>query len=93
MDSKYTSTGRFSGGDLATAALFTVDHFEEDYAVLECSTTHETIDLLRSELPKNLRPGDVLMCRNGEWSIDHAATEALKTEIFDLFERIKQKNL
>ena len=82
METKYISTGRF-----------VVDRFEGDYAVLECSATYDTVDLLQDRLPKSVRPGDVLICKNGQWSVDHDATEGLKAEISDLFNRIKRKNM
>ena len=80
MESKYISTNK---------EHFTVDRFEEEYAVLESGM--ETISILKSELPMGANPGDVLVCKDGTWDVDRKGTAALKSEISELFNRIKNR--
>ena len=84
MDTKSTSSDDVK---------WTIDRFEENYAVLENSMTLEMVIIPMSRLPANANPGDILMFKNDTWHFDHAETEVRKAQISELFQRIKQKNL
>jgi len=68
-----------------------IDRFEEDSAVLESTTTLETIALPKADLPKEANPGDTLFMQDGEWQFDHEETEARRKRIQERFRRIKER--
>jgi len=54
-----------------------VDRFEGDFAVCE-NENKEMINVCRSELPADVKEGDVLLKMNDKYVIDTAATEERK---------------
>jgi len=69
-----------------------IDRFEGDYAILENTKTRETEAYLHSTLPKNARPGSVLIRHETGWEIDQKETAARSKRIKDLFALLKKKN-
>ena len=85
MDNKLTSTDKTS--------KWIIDRFEEHNAVMENAATLETVSLPMSSLPREVAPGDTLICKDGAWHFDHVETAARSARISELFQKIKQKNL
>lgn len=60
-----------------------IDRFEGKYAVVELEgRTMENI--LRKDLPQNVKEGDAIVMINGQWQADRDKTAALKAEIENL---------
>lgn len=66
-----------------------VDRLENNIAVLE--TDGGMIEVERSQLPENVREGDILTENNGVWSVDVEATEKRRTEMRELMKRLMKK--
>jgi len=69
-----------------------VDRIEEDWAVLENTSTLETINLPIIKLPRGTSPGDTLIRQDSKWYKDAVDTEARAARISERFERIKARN-
>ena len=57
-----------------------IDRFEGVYAVCE-TENKEYINILKSELPKGIKEGDVVCCIDNEWHVDEAITQERKEKI------------
>ena len=70
-----------------------VDRIEEGWAVLNNTTTRESISLPVSSLPKKISPGDTLRKHHElGWFKDDAETAARAERIKNSFARIKAAN-
>jgi hypothetical protein len=69
-----------------------IDRFEESWAVLENSATHEIISLPIASLPKDIRPGSTLVKIESKWYVNEADSIARESRINERFARIKAKN-
>ena len=69
-----------------------IDRIEEGWAVLENTTTLETISLPIKNLPRGVNPGDTLINQNSKWYKDEAETEARAKRIQERFARIKARS-
>lgn len=69
---------------------YVVDRFEGRYAILEDSSGR-LYDVLRNELPEDLREGDVLHSDNGQFTIDKEATEKERAKIKKIFDNLVEK--
>lgn len=59
--------------------MLIIDRFEGEFAIVELPCdVHENI--LRSLLPKDAKEGDVLVIRDGVYTIDSEKTGKLRTE-------------
>ena len=63
-----------------------IDRFEGEYAVVEFDGRTE--DVLRSELPAGVKPGDTLIFEDGKVMIDTEATASRKEEIDSLMDEL-----
>lgn len=62
---------------------FTVDRIEDDIVVLENRTTQEMININISELPNDIKTGDILKKVNGKYFIDEEETKTVEKRIED----------
>lgn len=60
--------------------LYVVDRFEGQYAILVDSYS-KTYDVLRDELPSEVREGDILHENEGQFIIDEEATKEKREKI------------
>ena len=63
--------------------IFTVDRIEDDVVVLENRTTQEIINIKISELPNNIKSGDILKKINDKYFVDEEATKSFEKQIED----------
>jgi len=74
--------------------FYTVDRIEEDIAVLYGDETNVKIDIPVSELPENLKEGDILRfdeeCQ--AYNIDKEKTEQVKAAISARFKKLFKHN-
>ncbi len=68
---------------------YIVDRFEEEYLVLE-RETGETIDVPKEEIP-NAKKGDVVIFKNGKYTVDKEETEARKKIIAEKLRKLFEK--
>ena len=59
-----------------------IDRFEGEYAV--CEAEDEMRNIAKIFLPKNASEGDVLVEKNGEYTIDYSETERRRKAVRDL---------
>ena len=67
-----------------------IDRFEGDYAVCE-KENREMINILKLELPPEVKEGSVLIFDNGKFTIDINDTNNLESEIDSLMSDIWEK--
>lgn len=67
---------------------YTLDRFEENFAVLENRKTKEIENIDISKIPNGVKEGDILKKINGKFYLDKIETEKVKNEISE-----KYKNL
>jgi tRNA G37 N-methylase Trm5 len=60
---------------------FTVDRFEEEYAILEDRKTGKMKHVLQSQLPKQIEEGDILLCIHGKYIINKDQTQIRQSQI------------
>lgn len=70
--------------------IYTVDRFEERYAILEAETG-ENIHVLRNLLPVEAQEGSVLRYEDGIYIIDFEYTKKRKSTVSEKFKRLKEK--
>lgn len=63
--------------------IFTVDRIEDDIVVLENRTTQEIVNISISELPNEIKTGDIVKKINGKYFIDEEETKSVKKRIED----------
>ena len=73
------------------APKWVIDRFEDTWAVLENSETHEIISLPISSLPKDVKPGSTLFKHHAKWYVNEADSAAREARINERFARIKAK--
>ncbi len=71
------------------AITATVDRFEGDLAVLLMGDRETVVNVHRSDLPPEVRQGDVLRL---EVTIDREATEQRREEVRKKIERLKRRS-
>jgi hypothetical protein len=74
------------------AQKWVIDRFEESWAVLENSDSHEVISLPATNLPNGVEAGSTLIKHGSKWYVDEADTAARAARISERFARIKEKN-
>ena len=70
---------------------FTVDRFEDEFAVLENRNTRKNINISIFKLPKNLKEGDILTVSNGNFILNNEETQSLQKDIQSRFDKLKKK--
>lgn len=63
--------------------IFTVDRIEDDIVVLENRRTQEIVNISISELPNEIKTGDILKMVNGKYFIDEEETKSFEKRIED----------
>ena len=69
-------------------AIFVIDRFEGDYAICENRDTGEMIDIQLSELPKEVKEGNVLKYKNGKYIIDADSQKEIENRIADKMKKL-----
>lgn len=77
----------FTDGD-----CFTVDRFENDFAILEDRKTRKLINIAINQLPSNIKEGDILYYKNGQFLLDNNKTNKLQNDIQSRFNNLKKNN-
>lgn len=75
---------------LEHARIFAVDRFEGQYAVLT-DKSGKTYDVLRQELPKGTREGDVLHEDAGTYYVDEVRTAESRKKLKQLYDELAGK--
>ena len=70
---------------------FTVDRFEDEFAVLENRNTRKNINISIFKLPNNLKEGDILTVSNGNFILNNEETQSLQKDIQSRFDKLKKK--
>lgn len=70
--------------------IYTVDRFEENFAVLEDSEMN-IITVARNSIPNDAKEGSLLNFENGIYSLDCTLTRARKESISSKFNRLRKK--
>lgn len=76
----------FKDGD-----CFTVDRFENDFVVLEDRQTRKLFNIAIDQLPSNLKEGDILSYKNGQFLLNKNETNKLQNDIQSRFNNLKKK--
>ena len=63
--------------------IFTVDRIEDDIVVLENRRTQEIVNISISELPNEIKTGDILKKVNGKYFVDEDETKSVEKRIHD----------
>jgi hypothetical protein len=74
------------------APKWVIDRFEEEWAVLENSDTHEVISLPAASLPKDAKSGSTLVKQGTKWYVNEADTAAREKMINEKFSRIRSRS-
>jgi len=64
-----------------------IDRFEGDYAVVEFEG-RKMVDVLKKDLPAELKEGDAIRCTDGTYVFDRLETERIKKETKTLFDKL-----
>ena len=68
--------------------MFTLDRYENNYAICENRTTGEMFDIPKSKISPDAKDGDILKFKNGIYQICHKETNTQKEFIENLFNKI-----
>ena len=71
---------------------FSIDRFEENFAVCEVKETNEIINISKELLPIAAKEGDILKIDNSELIIDYEKTKNEQKEIKNLVDGLFKKN-
>ena len=77
---------KFNNGD-----SFTIDRFENNFAVLEKRNTNTFINIPISKIPNDVKEGDILVFHNSEFLLDVDKTKSVNNRIENKFDRLKKK--
>lgn len=64
-------------------SIYIIDRFEGEFAVCE-RKDEQMIQIAKKELPEQAKEGDILICKDGKYTIDYQKTRDRKKEIEDL---------
>ena len=67
---------------------FSIDRFEDNFAVCENRQTGELINIPISELPENAKEGSILALKNGKYILDIESTKKEQKEIKNLVDNL-----
>lgn len=70
---------------------FSIDRFEDDYAVCENLITGEFINIKKDLLPSNAKEGSILKFENNQYIIDTEKTKIAQEEIKQLVNNLFKK--
>lgn len=72
--------------------MYTLDRFEEDFAVLEDRNSKKMLDIPISNIPSNAKEGDILKLSNGSYIVDHEETKIVSDRIKQKMDNLKKSN-
>lgn len=72
--------------------MYTLDRFEEDFAVLEDRNSKKMLDIPISNIPSNAKEGDILKLSNGSYIIDPEETKIVSDRIKQKMDNLKKSN-
>lgn len=72
-------------------STFSIDRFEENFAVCENLETGEFLNIQISDLPLNAKEGSIIKFENGIYVLDIENTEAKQLEIKKLVDNLFKK--
>ncbi len=67
---------------------FSVDRFEDNFAVCENLKTGEFINISILELPENIKEGSIIILENGKFILDIESTKNVQKEIKNLVDNL-----
>ena len=65
--------------------MYTVDRIEDNYVVIENRDTKEVFNILKSDLPFNIKEGDILDKCDDKYYINEEETKRIKNDIRSRF--------
>lgn len=71
-----------------TESTFSIDRFENSFAICENRDTGEMINIRRDELPNNIKEGSILKFQNGKYILDLEGTKKEQNEIKNLVDNL-----
>lgn len=71
-----------------STSQFTLDRFEDSFAVCENRFNKELVNISINQIPENAIEGDVLKFENNKYVVDIDATKAAKDEIKQLMDKL-----
>lgn len=74
-----------------TNSTFSIDRFEENFAVCENLETGEYLNIPISNLPENIKEGSIIKYENGKYILDIKTTETKKQEVKNLVNNLFKK--
>lgn len=72
--------------------IFSIDRFEDNFAVCENKITNEMVNIEKTLLPKNCKEGDIIKFENGVYILDNKTTNNEQEEIKDIVNNLFKKN-
>lgn len=76
--------------DKNSSSLYTLDRFEDDFAILENRNTKKMTDIPISNIPSNAKEGDILKLSNGSYVIDYKETNIVSDRIRDKMDNLRK---
>lgn len=78
--------GRLNG--MSEEKEYTIDRFENDYAVCENRDTKEMINIPKKDLPEGIKEGSILKLKDGKYSINVDKEKEISERIKDKMDRL-----
>ena len=78
--------------DKNSNSLYTLDRFEDNFAILENRNTKEMTNIPISNIPSNAKEGDILKHSNGSYVIDYEETKVVSDRIREKMDNLKKSN-
>lgn len=70
---------------------FSIDRFEDKFAVCENLETHEMINIEKDLLPDNCKEGSIIKLENNQYILDETETQEKQAEIKNLVNNLFKK--
>lgn len=70
---------------------YAIDRIEDNIVVIENIKTNEKIELLKEQLPENIKEGNILILENNEYKLDLNEEELRRKKIQERFNRLRKK--
>lgn len=72
-------------------ALYTLDRFEGDFAILENRTNGEMINVSSNSISKDANPGFILKLENDVYVVDEIETKKTQEKVKNLIDKLYKK--
>jgi len=72
------------------STTFSIDHFENTFAICENQHTGKMVSIPISQIEKNAHEGDILTLQNGKYLISETLTHSAKKETEALLQKNKE---